>query len=518
MSAPAGRGRIVKLYTKIFIGLVLGAVAGVILSLLGLGDWGGYLKPFGDAFINLIMMVVIPLVMASIILGVASLGDVRALGRIGAKTMLFYAVAIVLAVTFGLFVANLFQPGAGMDENKRDNIIKQVVMDKSFMSREEAAAVIVDSVARRQTELLERIGASKNVEERHSLASQLAGEVEASLAESGFKAKRGETPDTITVGDKAYLYIQDLNEPGAKVTLELPVAAREEVKERSVGDILLNMIPRNPVQAMAEGNMLPIIVFSIFFGLALTMIGEDPRTAVVGVLEGINSAMIVLVNIIMSLAPYGVFAIIAAVTAQLGFDFLLSLLRYALVTIGAMAVYMTVFYGAAVLLLTGTSPINFFKAMRPVMLFAFSTCSSNATLPENINACQNKLGVPREVVSFSLPLGATINMDGTAIYQGISAMFIAQVFGMPLSLEQQAMVVLTASLASIGAAGVPGIGMVTLALVLSSVGLPTAGIALVLGVERVLDMFRTVLNVTGDAAGAVIVGSTEGGLKIPDED
>ena len=417
-----------KIYTKIFIGLVAGAVVGLILTFTGLGDWGGYLQPFGDAFINLIKMVVIPLVMASLTLGVASLGDVRALGRIGLKTMAFYAVAISLAVTFGLFVANIFQPGAGLDEEKRDQIVAEVSADESY---------------------------AKNIAD----------------------------------------------------------AQAESKRERNVGDILLNLIPTNPIKAMADGNMLPIIVFSIMFGLALTLIAEEPRNKVLGILEGINEAMIVLVNIIMALAPYGVFAIIAAVTAQLGFDFLLSLLRYALVTIGAMAVYLTVFYGAGVRLLGGLNPIRFFKEMRPVMLLAFSTCSSNATLPENMNVTRERLGVPKEVVSFSLPLGATINMDGTAIYQGVSAMFIAQVFGMPLSLEQQLMVVLTASLASIGAAGVPGIGMVTLAMVLSSVNLPPMGIALVLGVERVLDMCRTTLNVVGDATGAVIVGNSEGGLK-----
>jgi Na+/H+-dicarboxylate symporter len=289
--------------------------------------------------------------------------------------------------------------------------------------------------------------------------------------------------------------------------------AREEgERTRNVGDILVNLIPSNPVKAMADGNMLPIIVFAIMFGLALTLIGEGPRNAVVAFMEGVNGAMIVLVNIIMAMAPYGVFAIIVAVTATLGFDFLISLIKYSAVTIGAMAVYLTVFYGTAVRLLAGIGPVRFFKEMRPVMLIAFSTSSSNATLPENMLVCRERLGVPREVTSFSLPLGATVNMDGTAIYQGISAMFIAQVFGMPLTLEQQAMVVLTASLASIGAAGVPGIGMVTLAMVLSSVNLPPAGIALVLGVERILDMCRTTLNVVGDACGATIVGRFEGGL------
>lgn len=421
-----------KLYTKIFIGLVAGAIVGIGLSFTGLQDVGYFLKPFGDAFVNLIKMVVIPLVVASIILGTASLGDVRKLGRIGLKTLVTYGLFIVFAVAFGLLMANVFQPGSGFDEAKTEEIIAQVTSDADFQSK---------------------------------IAS----------------------------------------------------AQENSEKSRSIAQILLNMIPTNPIKAMVEQNMLAIIVFSILFGVALSMVREQPRLAVVNMLEGINEAMVKLVKIIMGLAPYGVFALIAAVTATLGIEFLLSLINYALVTIAAMVIYFTVFYGLVVKFVGGISPIRFFKEMRAVMLFAFSTSSSNATLPENMRVCNEKLGVSKEIVSFTLPLGATVNMDGTAIYQGISAMFIAQVFGISLSLEQQMMVVLTASLASIGTAGVPGIGMVTLSLVLSSVGLPSTGIALVLGVERILDMARTVLNVTGDAAATVVVGRTEKALNLPEE-
>ena len=423
-----------KLYTKIFIGLVLGAVVGIVLTLSGLGHWGAWLQPAGDIFINLIKMVVIPLVMASIILGTASLGDLRSLGRIGLKTISFYLLGSAVAVTFGLVAANVFQPGSGLDDEKRQAIVAEVEKSDEMMRKIEGA-------------------------------------------------ERG---------------------------------AREE---RGIGDVLNNIIPPNPIEAMAEGRMLPIIFFSILLGIALTMVKEGPRSSVVGFLEGINDAMIVLVNGIMALAPYAVFAIITAVTAQLGIEFLLSLMKYALVTVGTMAAFYLMFYSLVVCLLGGTNPWRFFKAMRPVGLIAFSTCSSNATLPENMLVCNRDLGVPKPVTSFVLPLGATINMDGTAIYQGISVMFIAQVFlppGETLSLTQQLTVVLTAVLASVGAAGVPGAGLVMLAMVLSSVGLPTAGIAVVLGVERILDMCRTVLNVTGDAAWAVIVGHTEGGLKPPE--
>jgi Na+/H+-dicarboxylate symporter len=418
----------VKIYTKILIGLVTGAILGVILSLTGSGSWGGYLKPVGDAFINLIKMVVIPLVMASIILGTASLGDFRKLGRIGLKTLLFYGLATAVAVICGLTAANFFRPGGSVDAAKREAIMGQVLSDPSYRAAVENA-------------------------ERYGQQGQ------------------------------------------------------------NVGDILLGLIPTNPIKSMADGNMLQVITFSILLGIALTLIAAGPRQAVLSVLEGINDAMVVMVKMIMSLAPYGVFAIIAAVVAQLGFEFLISLLNYALITLAVMAFFYVVFYGIVIRLFGGMSPLKFFRELRPVGLLAFSTASSNATLPENMEVCREKLGVPAEVVSFTLPLGATVNMNGTAIYQGISVMFIAQVFGIELTLAQQAMVVLTASLASVGTAGVPGIGMVTLAMVLSSVGLPTAGIALVLGVERILDMARTVLNVTGDAAGAVIVGNSEGGNK-----
>jgi Na+/H+-dicarboxylate symporter len=433
----AGRGTLkLKLYTKIFIGLVLGAVVGIVMSLTGVGQWGARLQPVGDIFINLIKMVVIPLVMASIILGTASLGDLRSLGRIGLKTIAFYLIGSALAVAFGLLTANLFQPGSGLDDERKQAIVAEVQKNEEMMRRIQGAEA----------------------------------------------------------------------------------SAREE---RGLGQVLTEIIPANPIQAMAEGQMLPIIFFSILFGIALTMVKEGPRSGVMGLLEGINDAMIVLVNGIMAIAPYAVFAIITAVTAQLGIEFLISLMKYALVTLGTMVVFYIVFYALVVRLMGGTSPLKFFKAMRPVGLIAFSTCSSNATLPENMMVCQRDLGVSKPVASFVLPLGATINMNGTAIYQGISVMFISQVFmppGQALSLSQQLTVVVTAVLASVGAAGVPGAGMVMLAMVLSSVGLPTAGIAVVLGVERILDMCRTVLNVTGDAAAAVFVGHTEGGLKPPEEE
>jgi len=230
----------------------------------------------------------------------------------------------------------------------------------------------------------------------------------------------------------------------------------------------------------------------------------------------VNDAMIVLVKLVMKVAPYGVFALIAAVSAQFGYGVLLTLLKYVLVAIGTMIAFTVAFYPLS-LRLSGMSPLLFFKRYYEVVLFAFSTSSSNATLPLNLQVTEEDLGVSNEVASFVLPLGATVNMNGTAIYQGVSTVFIAQVFGISLGLSDLITIVLTATLASIGAAGVPGIGMVTLTIVLTQLGIPLEGIALVVGVERILDMTRTAVNVTGDTVCAVWVAKTEGELDVPIE-
>ena len=410
-----------KLHTQILLGLILGAILGPLMGGVALA-----IEPLGQAFVNLLVMIVIPLVMASLIIGTASLGDLRKLGRIGIKTVGYYLVATALAVAIGIGAGLLFQPGSGLDPEVQQEML------------------------------------------------------------SDYAGLSGEQLDRAT------------DPPG-------------------VGDILVDIIPRNPITSMAEGNMLQIIFFAILFGIALTVIGEERRRPLMAVLEGINDAMIELVKMIMKLAPYGVFALIAAVAARFGYGILITLAKYVLVTIGAMIVYTVTFYPAS-LKLSGMSPVLFFKRFYEVMLFAFTTSSSNATLPINMQVTEEDLGVSREVTSFVLPLGATVNMNGTAIYQGVSTLFIAQVFGWPLGLMDLLKVVLTATLASIGAAGVPGIGMITLTMVLVAVGIPPEGIALVVGVERIQDMCRTALNVTGDSTAAIWVAKTEGDLHIPDQD
>lgn len=407
-----------KLHTKILIGLLLGAALGPVM-----GDVALYIKPIGDAFINLLVMIVVPLVMASLIVGTASLGDLRRLGRIGIKTLGYYAVATVVAVAMGLAAGKIFNPGAGLDED-----IKQEML-------------------------------------------------------TGYAGLTPEQLETVT-------------------------------EKPNVLEILVRIIPRNPIKAMADTDFLQIIFFALLFGIALTILPEEKRKPVLEVLEAINDAMIVLVKGVMQIAPYGVFVLIAAVAAQFGYGILITLAAYVLITIGTMLFFVFTFYPVT-LTLSGMSPILFFKRFYEVAVFAFSTSSSNATLPLNLQVSEEELGVSKQVGAFVLPLGATVNMNGTAIYQGVSTIFIAQVFGISLGLGDLLMVVLTATLASVGAAGVPGIGVVTLTIVLNAIGIPIEGIALVVGVERLLDMTRTAVNVTGDTCCAIWVAKSEGELNIP---
>ncbi len=419
-----------KLHTKITLALVLGAVAGVVAHLLAsatgqtwLRDALVWIEPIGNAWIRLITMVVVPLVMASLIVGTASLGDITKLGRIGGKTVVYYLCTTAVAVSIGLLLSNLLAPGSHMDPTALQNL--------------------------RSTYLAE--GASQV-----SIAQQ---------------------------------------SPGLK-------------------DVILDMIPRNPIQAMASGDMLPIIFFSIFFGAAVSVLPEERRDGVIKFVDGVNEAAMVMVHWIMELAPYAVFALIGAVLARFGADVLKSLLVYTVTVLLGLALHVGLTYTSALRFLARVSPIDFFRRIREVPLIAFSTSSSNATLPITMETAEEEVGVSPEVSSFVLPLGATINMDGTALYQAVATMFIAQVLVGHLSLATQLGIVATATLASIGAAGVPSAGIIILIVVLkqalpASVD-PAAGIALILGVDRILDMCRTAVNVTGDLTAATVVARSEG--------
>lgn len=386
----------------------------------GLGDTiVTWLRPVGTAFMRLIKMVIVPLVFASLVVGVASLGDVRKLGRLGAKTLGLYLMTTAIAVTIGLVTAHLINPGSQIGER-----------------------------------------------DRAALQSQFAGDA-TSKAESAAKA-----PSTI--------------------------------------DNILSIIPTNPVESLSSGNMLQIIFFAMIFGIALTLLDTGEGRIVVTMLDRIQQAMVLIIHMVMAVAPFGVAALVADVVGQSGVSVLLSLLVYGLAVVIGLILQATLVYGGLVVSIVRISLLDFLRAIRPAQLIAFSTSSSSATLPVTMECAEENLNISNPISSFVLPLGSTVNMDGTALYQGVAAIFIAQVFQIDLTLGDQITIVLTATMASIGAAGVPGAGMVTLALVLTATGIPPVGIALILGLDRLLDMFRTAINVTGDLAVTAVMAKTEG--------
>ena len=392
-----------SLTTWIFIALALGVVVGLLLQ--GNPDIATeYIKPLGTIFLNLIKMIVVPLVIFSMIAGVISLSDIKRVGAIGGKTIVYYLLTTACAIIIGLVVANIGNVGGGY---------------------------------------------------------------------------------TLT-------------------TDELSYTAKEAP---SFIDTIVNIFPDNFVQPMSDASMLQIIVIALFFGFGILAAGKKAQP-VADFVNGMSEVCIKIMHMIISIAPFGVFGLITPVVASNGPDILLPLLKLIVVAYIAMILHMIVVYSGLVRIIAKMRPIQFFKGQMQAMVFAFASASSVGTLPVNME-CSKKLGVSQEVSSFVLPLGATINMDGTAIYQGVCAIFIAQVFGIELDLSQQMVIVMTAVLSSIGTAGVPGSGMIMLAMVLQSVGLPVEGIALVAGVDRVLDMMRTTVNITGDQSAAVCVNALE---------
>lgn len=377
------------------------------------------LRPVGQIFMRLIRMVVVPLVFASLLVGVASLGDIRKLGRLGSRTLGLYLGTTAVAVSIGLVCAYVVQPGQFIDPADR-------------------------------TVLLAQFGAAAG--DRMSAAA-----VSPSMVET-----------------------------------------------------LLDVIPTNPIDSLTSGNMLQIIFFAIVLGVAITALGPEENASVVTLFEKLQNAMIVIIGWVMALAPYGVAALIAEVIGTSGISVLTALLVYGGTVVLGLAIHGGVVYGGLVRLLSRLSWVSFMRAARPAQLIAFSTSSSSATLPVSIECAEKNIGVSNPVASFVLPLGSTVNMDGTALYQGVAAIFIAQVFQTDLSFGNQLGIVLAATMASIGAAGVPGAGIITLALVLTSTGIPTVGLALILGVDRILDMFRTAVNVTGDLAITTVMAKSEG--------
>ncbi|MBX7058567.1 MAG: dicarboxylate/amino acid:cation symporter [Leptospirales bacterium] len=300
--------------------------------------------------------------------------------------------------------------------------------------------------------------------------------------------------------------------PGSGHNLRPPVAAPAPTPP-SFKEVLINIFPDNPVRAMADGNMLQIIVFALLLGGAIAKSGEKGQAIQRGLLA-LNDVLLELVSMLVQLAPFGVFCLLLPVFADRGAAALGPLAAYFFTVLAALLLHASLTYSFALALLARLNPLDFFRKMRPVMLFAFSISSSNATLPLNMSVTEKRLGVSNSVASFVLPLGATINMDGTAIMQGVATVFIAQVYGIDLSVAQLATVVAMAVLASIGTAGVPGVGLITLTMVLAEVGLPVEGVALIIGVDRLLDMTRTAVNICGDAMTACIVARSVGALDL----
>jgi len=417
----------IPLHWKIIIGMVLGVVYGLIANKLGWVDFtNDWIKPWGKIFVNLLKLIAVPLVFASLIKGVASLSDISKLSRIGGKTIAIYLVSTVIAVTIGLLLVNTVKPGEGFDK---------------------------DSISK--TEQIQE-GANKKIK------------------------------------------------------------AAENVKDGGPLQFLVDIVPTNIFDAASNNrNMLQVIFFAILFGISLVMLPNEKTTYVKGFFDGINDIILQIVDIIMMAAPYGVFALLGGLVVDFGAsaELFIALAKYSVTVIVGLLLMILVVYPLILKIFTKMKYKDFFKGIMPAQMLAFSTSSSAATLPVTMERCEDHLGVSEEVSSFVLPLGATINMDGTSLYQAVAAVFIAQAYGMDLDMGQQLTIVLTATLASIGAAAVPGAGMVMLVIVLGAIGVPTEGLALIFGVDRLLDMMRTVVNVTGDATVATVVASTEGQLR-----
>jgi Na+/H+-dicarboxylate symporter len=414
--------------------LTLGLIFGVISASQGWGDFtNNWIAPFGKIFINLLKLIAVPLVLSSLITGVASLSDLKKLSRIGGKTITIYIVTTAIAVTIGLVAVNIIQPGETVPEEMKTKL-------------------------------------------QNTYQSAASGKMEAA----------------------------------------------EQVKDRTILQPVVDMVPNNFFSSASNNrNMLQVVFVAIIVGIALIQIPKEKARPVLEFMEGVNGLVIKLVDNIMLMAPIGVFALIAdTITSVAGnninnvLELLGALGFYMLAVIFGLLLHMVVTYSAILKIFSKMSLKKFYQGIAPAQLLAFSTSSSGATLPVTMERCEDELGVSEEVSSFVLPLGATINMDGTALYQAIAAVFIAQTLGMDLTLGAQLTIVLTAVLASIGTAAVPGAGIIMLVIILEAIGIPSAGIALILGVDRILDMMRTVTNVTGDASVAVAVASTEGQIRI----
>jgi DAACS family dicarboxylate/amino acid:cation (Na+ or H+) symporter len=421
-----------SLHTKILLGLVLGAGCGVAVNFLArdaagkpLPDLEWVLRnisgPVGQVYLRMLLMTVVPLVFASLAVGVAKLGDFRSLGRIGAKTMLYFVGSMTIAVAIGLTLVNTVQPGVGLPEATRVELM--TAFGGEAKSKEEAAE-----------------------------------------------------------------------------------------KDKFSVETFVKIVPRNPIESMAKmpPDMLGVIFFALLVGAGISTLPAERGQLMLQVLEGLGDLMVFIIGLAMKLAPYGVFALIFSVTARFGFDILLQLGKYVFVVLLGLGLHMFGVMSLLVYFFSNLNPLVFFRKVRAVIITAFSTSSSNATLPTSIKITEEELGVPAPIAGFVLPLGATMNMNGTALFEGVTVVFLAQVFGVQLGIAEQAIVIVLSVLTAIGAAGVPGGSIPLLVMVLAAVGVPPGGIAIIIGVDRLLDMCRTTLNVVGDITCATYIARSEG--------
>ena len=422
-----------QLHVWIILGLVLGLGYGILSAAMGWGTFTqAWISPFGDIFLNALFMIAVPLVLGSIITGIASLSDTRKLARIGGKTIAIYIGTTVAALVIGLILVNIIRPGDTVPEEVR------IELESEW---------------------------SDMAEERQESATS--------------------------------------------------------AEERGPLQAFVDMVPRNIAAAASNNrNMLQVVLVAVLFGISLLLIPQEKARPLLGLFESLTVAVIKLVELIMWIAPIGVFALLADTVSLISQDNLSELWSllgalgyYMLVVIVGLILHLTITYGSLIKFFTPLTLKKFITGIAPAQLVAFSTSSSGATLPVTMDRAENQLGVSEEVSSFVLPLGATINMDGTALYQAVAAVFIAQTIGITLGVMDQLEIILLAVLASIGTAAVPSAGIIMLIIILQSVGVPAAGIALILGVDRILDMCRTVCNVTGDATVATLVASSEGQLE-----
>ncbi len=433
MSGSSSSGKKgLDLQWKILIGIVAGLVLGIFFNQIGAVDaakgstlwWiNEIFARGGDIFVRLLRMLIVPLVFASIFMAIVNLGDIRELGKIGSKTILYYFVTTALAVLVGLILVNIIHPGYGVD-----------------------------------TKTLEAAGIGKNVPAK--VAAQDVGEKPTSLI---------------------------------------------------IADVLINMVPKNPAAAFAKGTVLQIIFFSIFLAVVAAIIGRETDTFV-SMVSGLDKMMNKSVMVVMELAPYCIFLLVTSLMMKLGFPALKALAKYGTTVLVGLAIHAAITLPLLVAFIGRYNPFKLFKAMLPAIMTAWSTASSAATLPITMDSLERRAGVERRIGNFVLPLGATVNMDGTALYESIAVIFIAELLGFHLTIAQQVIVFITATLAAIGAAAIPGAGLVTMGIVLTAVGLPLDGIGLILAIDRILDQFRTAVNVWGDATAGVVIGHLENAI------